>query len=370
MTAFPEIKTVYRLLLPLAVGTLVYLTVLLAFDTVANVTEDFFTNELLFCIICSYVLLEANRALLVLFGKQLVRSSRFLHYAYAMVSCAVILSIGIISLMLISYFYWFENMTDASVYTTELKIFNGIFLIVTLLFQSHFLGFHLIHKRFEKEMEKERFEKESLDRNVDLFNYMLNPQFLFLGLESVLLLLKEKKYELADHGILILSDIYRYSLQPQDELVSLNEELHAMERTELFLNRFVHRYISVTPPTFTNPAFLLVPRTLTTLLEAIAHSQLSTSSFPLEINLEIRNDKLEISFPSNFSLTSGDQLYETLKEVQRQYLWLDKHIEWTENGTFFIFIPMEKPYIPSEKESKSTTSLFQPHSDESPIDRR
>ena len=343
MNPFPDIKPITRLVLPFLVGTLAYLAILLAFDTVDRMLEDFFTRELFFCVVVSVFLLEANRGLLLAFKRKLVYSPDFGKYAAALISLSVVACIFLVSALLIAYFSYFENMTEVAVYTTELKIFNGIFLFVTFLFQGHFLGFYLIHKRFERELEKEALEKESLDRNVNLFHYKLNPGFLLTCLDAILLRLKEKQFDQADEGILLLSEIYRHSLKTQDELVPLEEELSAMRSTGTFLNQFISRHIDIQSPE-TVGEFLLVPRTLTKLLEAIAYSQLSSSSAPLKITVEMNKDQVALSFPSNFSLVSEEQLFNTLKEVQQQYAWLDKQMKWHDNATFFIYIPLEKPF--------------------------
>ncbi len=360
MNAFPDIRPIHRLVLPFLVGTLTYLAILLAFDTVEAMLEDFFTRELFFCVIVSVFLLEANRGLLLAFKKKLVYSRDFGKYAAVLILLSVAACILLVSALLIGYFSYFENMTEVAVYTTELKIFNGIFLFVTLLFQSHFLGFYLIHKRFERELEKETRDKESLDRNINLFHYKMNPSFLLTCLDAVLLRLKEKQFEQADEGILLLSEIYRHALKTQDELVPLNEELSAMRTTGTFLNQFISKHIDIQSPGTTGE-FLIVPRTLPKLLEAIAYSQLSSYSAPLKITVETHKDQLVLSFPCNFSLVSEALLYETLREVQQQYVWLGKTMKWSDNATFFIYIPMEKPFPQTSVEadkpnySKSTT---------------
>ncbi|MCE7055693.1 histidine kinase [Algoriphagus sp. AGSA1] len=343
MTPLTQIKPIYRLLLPLPVGTLVYLGILLAFDTVGNITEDFFTREFLFCVLASYALLEVNQMLLVLFEKKLQRGALFMKHTIALLLASIIASLVSISLLLIAYFYWFENMADVSIYMTELKIFNGIFLFVTLMYQSHFLGFYFIHNKFEHELEKEQQHEEELRKSVDLFHYMLNPQFLLAGLESIVLRIKENRNALAEEGIVLLSDIYRHSLRTQEELVSLEDELTAMKSEEVFLNQFISKNISISIPEDLDN-FLLVPRTLTKILEAIAYSQLSSSEFGLEILLEIRNKDLIISFPSAFSLTTNELLFETLSMIKKQYGWLNKSLHWSDNSTFSIYIPLEVPF--------------------------
>ena len=137
----------------------------------------------------------------------------------------------------------------------------------------------------------------------------------------------------------------------------LEEELGAMKSIGTFLNQFASRHVDI-QNSVKNRDHLLVPRTLTKLLEAIAYSQLSSPSTPLKVTLETHRDQLILTFPSNFSLISEEQLYETLKEVQEQYLWLGKQMKWSANATFFIHIPLEKLFHQAPEKEISSSSPF------------
>ena len=134
MTKVLKHNPLTRLLLPLGVGALVYLCVLLAFDTVGTALEDFFTRELIFCIASSYLILEGNRLLINLYESKLTSSSGFKKQVIRLVILTGAGSLLLTSGMLISYFSWFENMNDPMVYSTELQIFNGLFLFVSLMY--------------------------------------------------------------------------------------------------------------------------------------------------------------------------------------------------------------------------------------------
>ena len=343
MGTVTSIKPIYRLLLPLLVGTLVYFAILLAFDSVASITEDFFTRELLFCVFSTYVLLESNRKLLVFFERKSPKKSNFPKHSLTLVLSSFITSIILVTCLLAGYFYWFENMVDIRIYQTELKIFNGIFLFVTLMYQGHFLGFYLIQKKFERDLEQEKEEDTLLNLHVRQFHFMLNPGFLLTGLESILLRVKENKMEDAEEGILMLSDIYRYALRNQEELVSLQDELEAMRNESQFLNQFHFKNIQVKLPE-TGGSYLVIPRTLVKILEAISQSQLSSPDFPLPITIEIKEKQLHLTFPSQFSLNDGDKLFKLLDQVKAQNITLNEKISWINNATFSILIPLEKPY--------------------------
>lgn len=349
-----EIKPVYRMALPLLVGTLTYLAILLAFDSVANITEDFFSRELLFCVISSFFLLELNRLILLYFEKRSTKTTHFFKHSIQLIISSICITIFTISLLLVAYFYWIENMVDPRIYLTELSIFNGVFLFVSLMYQGHFLGFYFIHMKFEKDLEVELKEKEELDRSKNQFQYMLNPNFLLLGLESILLRIKEENSEEAEEGILLLSEVYRHSLRTQEELVPLHEELMALENMKIFLNQFNSKHIHLTLPK-EESGLLIAPRTLTKILEAISHSQLSSFKCPLEIHLEIRKTCLHLSFSKQFSLRNGNQLVEALNSIKQQYGWLNKDLSWTDNSLYSISVPMEQPYKePTDNMKKSS----------------
>ena len=343
MTKVLTYNPLTRLLLPLGVGALVYLCVLLAFDTVGTALQDFFTRELIFCIVCSYLILEGNRLLINLLESKLTSSSEFKKQVIRLVIFTIAGSLVLTSGMLISYFSWFENMTDPLVYSTELQIFNGLYLFVSLMYQGHYAGYYFIHNKFQKELELEKGEKELLDKNKDLFHYMINPEFLLVGLESIVIKIKEKNLIMADEGILLLADIYRHSLKNQEELVPLEEELQAMQCTQSFFKQFVGKNISLSILPEGND-LLIVPRTLTKILEAIAYSQLSSDSLPLPLSIELAENEIIIKFESNFSLIKSDLLIDTLKVIKSQYGWLNNSLHWQDLCVFSIYIPLERPF--------------------------
>lgn len=343
MTKVLKHNPLTRLLLPLGVGALVYLCVLLAFDTVGTALEDFFTRELIFCIASSYLILEGNRLLINLFESKLTSSSGFKKQVIRLVILTGAGSLLLTSGMLISYFSWFENMSDPMVYSTELQIFNGLFLFVSLMYQGHYVGYYYIHNKFQQELELEKVEKEVLEKNKDLFHYMMNPEFLLVGLESIVIRIKEDDLIMADEGILLLADIYRHSLKNQEELVLLKEELQAMQSTQNFFKQFVGKNIKLSQLPESKD-LLIVPRTLTKILEAIAYSQLSSASLPLPLNFELSDNDLIIKFDTNYSLTNNELLIDTLKVIKSQYGWLNGKLHWQDLNVFSIYIPLERQF--------------------------
>ena len=338
MYSNPATRPLFRLLLPLVIGCVVYLLVLLAFDTVNRVLDDFFNQELLVCIAMSYLILECNRLLVLIFRKQLFQTKYLRILTLAIVCCALMLTVLITSSTLMLYFYQVENLTNMASFVTELRVFNGIFLFIAFLYHTYFLGFFWIYQQFQYKVENEAHVTEILENQIKHFHHVLHPGFLLSGLESILLRLKEKQFEKADEGILLLSEIYRYLLKQHDELIALEEEMQVIKNLESFLLEYSPYYLAI-KVSVSDLNSLIVPRTLLRLLEAVASSQLSSKHAPLVVSLHEADEQVIVSFPSNFSLTNGDKLYKMLEQVRLQYTWLEKELRWEETDYFKIFIP-------------------------------
>lgn len=335
----PATKPLFRLLCPLACGCLVYLLVLLAFDTVNRILEDFFNQELLVCISMSYLVLECNRWVVLIFQKRLLQGHSFLLWSLLKIFLALALTALLASGSLIFYFRQIEDLYNIDSFATELRVFNSIFLFIALLYQSYFLGFTWLNLKFKQQMAVEQEENNLLNHQIQRFHYVIHPDFLLSGLENILLKLREKQAALADEGIVLLSDIYQYFLQQQEELVPLKEELIVAGKIHQFLCRFspyhlqIHYHVQ-------DQASLLVPGTLVRLIESVANSQLSSEKAPLVISIEQSADHLTLAFRSNFSLTRQEKFHKMLQCLNQQYDWLGSGgFRWQENECFWICIP-------------------------------
>lgn len=339
MYSNPATKPLLRILLPPVLGCMAYLLVLLAFDTIHRVLDDFFNQELLVCIAMSYLVLEGNRLLALVFRKRLQQEYHFLLWSFFVLIQALVLTLLLTSGALILYFRQLENLYNIASFATELRVFNGIFLFIALLYQAYFLGFSWLHLQFQRKVAAEEHENRLLDHQIHCFHYVLHPDFLLSGLENILLRLKEQQSELADDGILLLSGIYQYFLGQQEELLPLKEELQIVEKLDDFLCRFSPYYIRL-QTSVQDQSRLIVPATLVRLIESVAGSQLSSLDAPLLISIEQSADQLVVTFLSNFSLTRQEKLYKMLQRIRQQHNWLaGNEFYWEEQEYFKIFIP-------------------------------
>lgn len=335
MYSNPATRAVFRLLAPLAFGCIVYLLVLLAFDTHSRILEDFFNQELLVCVAISYVVLEANRLLAL---SQLRTGRRFWLLSGFKLLLALLLTSLITSAGLILYFRYQLGIYNILSFYTELKVFNSVFLFIALLYQSYFLGFVWLHYQYQQQLAAEEEQKKALDQQVHQFSYAIHPDFLFAGLETVILKLREGETDQADRGITLLAELYHYFLRRQEELVPLEEELAAVDTLyQLLLHGGKHLQIS---RQLDDPGQLVVPSSLVRLLEAIAQSQLASAAAPLLLELVQEEGHIQVRFTPNFSLTHRQRLEDGLRSLHQQYAWLTgSPVLWTEGTPYQVSIP-------------------------------
>ena len=333
----PARRPLFRLLAPLVTGCIVYLLVLLAFDTHSRILTDFFNQELLVCIGISYLVLEANRLLAISF---LNPRKHFWAKSALKVALALLLTSMICSTALILYFRYQLGLYYIISFYTELKVFNSIFLFIALLYQAYFLGFVWLRKQYEQQIAAEEDKGLRLDHQIRQFCHSVQPEFLFAGLENVIMKIREQQEEQADSAITLLADLYHYFLRPQQELVPLQEEMAVVSKLQQLLLQ-TGRHISISAE-LQNANSLLVPASLVRLIEAIAHSQLSSAAAPLLLHVKQEQQQLSISFISNFSLTNHNKLEKMLISLQQQYAWLGGNsLSWSGGSQYQILIPTE-----------------------------
>lgn len=335
MYSTPATRPLFRLLAPLGFGCMVYLLVLLAFDTLSRILNDFFNQELLVCIGITYMVLEANRLLAVSFSGM---ERHFWLKSGLKLLLALLLTGLITSTALILYFRYQLNFTNPLSFLTELKVFNGIFLSLSLLYQSYFLGFVALQHQYQLRIAEEEERGQALAQEIDQFSYALHPDFLFAGLEHVVLKIREQQQESADRGISLLAELYQYFLRRHEELIPLQEELAAVHKLhQLLLNSGRHLQLELGE---LNEGVLIVPGSLLRLLEAIAKSQLSSAAAPLQIALQQEEGSLSIRFVPNFSLTHPTALESALNTLQQRFRWLHNNsIQWSPGNPFVITLP-------------------------------
>lgn len=338
----PAKSPLFRMLAPFGIGATVYLLILLAFDTVGRITDDFINKELLVCIGISFLVLEANRFIALSFLTKTQAGKRYLIAGLTKVLFAVFVTILITSFSLIIYFKQVEGLYDISSFSTELNVFDTLFGFIALIYQSYFLGFVWLYHQYKLKIIQEEEAKRNIERKIESFHESINPDFLFSSLEGIILKIKEQDLEYADKGLLMLSDIYHYFLKQKEELVTLEEEIDAMRKMVRLLNLYGLHNIHVKVECEGDNR-LIIPCTLVKLVEVISQSQLNSSTLPLKIKVELQNSGLRVQFSNNPSLRNFHKLPDFLEVIKSKSLWLSSNeVEWSDGEYFSIFIPTGK----------------------------
>ena len=134
----------FRLAAPPLFGVAIYLMILMFFDSVGMLLENFFSREIMFIFGLTYVVFEANRGIIILLNKffsldKSVRLRIIIQYL-AGISITALL----VSLILFLYFRYIEGFTTIQ---TELITFTLIYLLVVAFYHLYHLSIVFLYKQ-------------------------------------------------------------------------------------------------------------------------------------------------------------------------------------------------------------------------------
>lgn len=328
-------NTAFRLVAPVFYGILVYLMVLLLFDSLKMLSENFFSNELLFTFGLSYVFFEANRAIIVLLDKY-VKSYSLKIRIISQYFISFVITIVIVSALLLLYFKYIEGFTTIN---TELITFNIVYLFVATFYHLHYFSMYFLMKENDKIVAKENQLKSKLRLEFESYRNKVNPNLLFESLETVLVNIYTNK-NMADNLISNLSKSYRYSLINQtSEFVELKEELEAYYALEeiysgqypggIIFNMEIENELSTKN---------IIPCTISTILELVIASNIISPSKPLYFSILNGPNSLHIEHTINQKLNIIDAEYDKLNSLKKSYKhYFDEGliVEEIENKTIY-----------------------------------
>ncbi|MCD4698831.1 MAG: histidine kinase [Bacteroidales bacterium] len=306
---------VFRIAAPPLFGVVVYLLVLLFFDSVGMLAENFFSREVLFVIGLTYLFFESNRLIIVVLNKVYPLSKKIRLRILIQYVFSIFLTIPVISLAL--YFY-FVYIIGFSTIQTELITFNTIFMFVAVFYHLYFFSFVFLNKRNELLIKHEKTKKENLELEMETFKNQINPTFLFQSLEIIVSELHNKKKQ-ADDLIAKLAKNYRYTLDnQQNELVPVQQELNSIDPV---LSLFKVKYgnaLQLEIKKNINANKQLIPGTLQILFERAVFQNIITPSIPMHFSVSTTDTSLFVSYTLNRRISdqkSGDSRFEHLKKA-------------------------------------------------------
>jgi hypothetical protein len=303
-------QSLFRLLSPLFCGVIVYLLVLLLNNNIEQIQQEFFNQELYFCIGLCYLIQEFSRILLLLFKKfitvKLSISTFLLQVVISMVLC--------VAFSTVSIELYFKYILGFSITSEEIYVFNSIFCTITFIYILLNISHQYLFKINTDRLQQEELIKQNIEEDFKQFKKGINPNLLFESFETLLVLIKNNK-EKTDDFIDHLAAIYRYILSGQEkQLVTFLEEITIVNELIQLLNYLPYRNISI--QNNCKNTFLVVPGSLLFIVEQIVRTNIISVTNGIEILLNETTNNLEISYHKNDKITevfNYDKINETAK---------------------------------------------------------
>jgi len=209
-------NSVFRLFTPIFYGVTMYILILLIFDRVQDLSENFLILEVVLCLIITYILFESMRFFILLVEKSitsnLIVSKRLLLQGGGSLLLSLVITSMVIS-------FYFSKLVGFNSYKNELIVFNTIFLFTSVLYNMVYFSFYYLNKTNESLLQKEDILRKNVEIELDTYKNKINPGFLYDSLETLISLSKQN-IDKADQFILNLSDVYRNILTAKNsELV-------------------------------------------------------------------------------------------------------------------------------------------------------
>jgi len=146
---------------------------------------------------------SAGKFIITLFGSALLQSA-----------------LWILFIMLISL-----PMAKAHKLNMLMLLYNIVpLLIVTLVWDLFYLGYHLIRRYHETEVEKWKLEAEVQKAQLGTLKLQINPHFMFNALNNIRALILEDP-KASREMLTKFAELLRYSLQNAEKLITVAEEL-------------------------------------------------------------------------------------------------------------------------------------------------
>ena len=326
--------SLFRLLSPVFSGIIVYLLILLLHNNINQLQEEFFGEELYFCIGLSYLIQEFSRLLLFYFQKTILFKTMykqlFFQIGISMILC----------LILVSFFVemYFNIVLGFSVTLEEIITFNSVFCVLTFIYISLFLSHQYLYKVNTQKLLQEKLIKENIEDDFKQFKKGINPSLLFESFETLLVLINES-LEKTDDFIDHLATIYRYILSVKEkQLISFTEEVTVVKVLIKLLNYLPYR--NVTLEDNIENKFLTVPATFLFLVEQIVRTTIISSNSELKLTVTDNDAFIALEYHTNDKISTKFSK-ENITELERVFsIYSLENIEMIEiNETRKILIP-------------------------------
>jgi LytS/YehU family sensor histidine kinase len=236
----------------------------------------------------------------------------------------------------------FVELGDGRAMVHHINILKcSVALICVLLYGRIY---QLVYQKREVVVENERLKNENMKARYTTLMNQINPHFLFNSLNSLAMLVREKKTEDALLYIERLSETFRYTIQNDADTTatSLAGELEFAEAYKYLLEvRYADKLFIDMDIEENKLEWKLPPFSIQPLIEnAVKHNSI-TKANPLHVKIYTQGDYLVVENPIIPKISSGSGIGIGLDNLDNRWqLLTGRHIEILNDGkTFKVRLP-------------------------------
>lgn len=330
----------YRIFAPPLVAVFVYLLILLIFDKLSEIGNNFSLEELVFLGIVTFSLFEVYR-----FWIQKTEKIVFLRERVLLKSVFLFLGSFMITIFLVFAFFslYFIYFLGLSEFKAELTSFLIVFTLVGILYHLFYLSIRFLDQQNTLLLHKEEMNRKNIEFELEVFKNKLNPDFLFQSLESVISLIRKKEVDQAEKFIDHLALFYRRILGNRySEIITLEEEIKKVDQYLLIRNnKYNNNFIINWNIESSVREINIVPNTILEVLQMIEYSQMVDLNTKLFVDVNEKDDYIVFRFLSSERLTPIPKLHFQKETLQKAIgFYSNKELIWDGNGEFTqIYLP-------------------------------
>ncbi|MCK4663881.1 MAG: histidine kinase [Bacteroidales bacterium] len=328
---------IFRIFVPPLYGTMVYILILLIFDSISQLTDNFFSFEVFLCIAITYILSELMRFIISLINKFYPKTGNFTVQIIIQLITNGICAIFITTVIIAAYFTY---LVGFSKFITELIVFNTIFLFTSVFYNMIYFSILYLNKINEIKLIQENLHKDHLTSELRNYKNKINPFLLYNSLET-LISLAHKDSVKADNFINCLSNVYRNILfHKRNELINLENELGLTDDFLYILNYNHNSNIKwefdIQKKYF---KYKIIPGTLSIIIEYIVNRSIISDIQALKIKCYTEGNNLIIKNKINDRLIPEKQNIPETQNLERAYSYFsDNPFEIKEENQYQITV--------------------------------
>ena len=313
---------VFRIFTPIFYGVTMYILILLIFDSIQQLSENFFSIEVFLCVIITYLIFESLRVFALIVEKKCSVNCSVSYRIFIQGGGSVVIALAITTIIISFYF---SKLVGFSSYGAELTVFDTIFVLTGILYNMIYFSFFYLNRINVTQLEQEDILRKNAEIELDTYKNKINPDFLYDSLESLISLSKINPED-ADQFILKLSDVYRNILSnKKSELTLISSELNISKTLiEIFNYKLNGNLQFSIDSEIENGSHHIISGTMVVIIEDIINRSIISNIQPLEINGEIENNVLKIYHPVQNKLVQNFSKRTELKQLKTAYLYYGK----------------------------------------------